>query len=360
MHLGYSRRPMSWVVWLQEVARMRVNDFLRKCVVFIGAKTEHGFEPVGTAFLLTLEDYGRRFDHVVTARHNIEMIPGDMISIRVNRKGGGAEVITTSRGEWHFIEQVKGKPYIDIAVLPTHGIDVSGADLDVLNVPAIPGLYTDKTNSDLMAGAPVVMIGLFTSHYGEAHNIPIVRQGHVATMRDPSNPVPTSHGPMDAYLVEVRSLGGLSGSPVFQAIEPYWHVAEERKTAHALKPFYLIGIMQGHYVTKTASDIVWPSRERAQKATKPKKIEDFLSPDEYNAGIGVVVPADYIMETINLPILREKREAIATDLNKKSGHRDDSVGRKPASAGDAPADGDHRERFNRLLGAAVKPRKSSD
>jgi hypothetical protein len=37
----------------------------------------------------------------------------------------------------------------------------------------------------------------------------------------PGDPVATPMGPMQAYLIEARSIGGLSGSPVFAVVEPY-------------------------------------------------------------------------------------------------------------------------------------------
>ena len=193
---------MGWHVWLQVFERMRANKKLRRCVAFVGQVGPTGFGPVGTAFVVSSETSGKRFDHVVTARHNLEMIWGDKIYLRVNKVGGGAEVVTTLREDWHFIPTKKGQRYIDVAVLPTYGAAVDGSTVDAMPVP-LNSIHDDKSadRADLMEGAPVITIGLFTSHYGEAHNIPIVRQGHIATMNDPDNPVPTTRGDMDAYLV---------------------------------------------------------------------------------------------------------------------------------------------------------------
>ena len=185
---------------------------------------------------------GRRFDYVVTARHNLEMIAGDSIFLRANKVGGGSELVKTSRGDWHFIPDKKGQQYIDVAVMPVSApVAVRGSTLDVLNIPVAATVDQDvAANCDLVAGAPIVAIGLFTSHHGEApHNIPTVRQGHIATMRDAANPVPTSRGDMDAYLVELRSLGGLSGSPALLAVEPAWFLANKRRMPpDGSRPFY--------------------------------------------------------------------------------------------------------------------------
>ena len=53
----------------------------------------------------------------------------------------------------------------------------------------------------------------------------------------PDEPVTTSLGDIKAYLVEARSIGGLSGSPAFV-----------RETgAEGTGSFYLLGLMHGHW-----------------------------------------------------------------------------------------------------------------
>ena len=57
-------------------------------------------------------------------------------------------------------------------------------------------------------------VGLFTKYFGRSNLIPIVRTGNIAMM--PKEKVPLgSFGLTDAYLIEGRSIGGLSGSPIF-------------------------------------------------------------------------------------------------------------------------------------------------
>src|SRR4029077_15217810 len=66
-------------------------------------------------------------------------------------------------------------------------------------------------------GDEVFFTGLFHPHCGEGKNIPIVRIGNVAALRE--EPVLNPDGrPADLYLAESRSIGGLSGSPVFMDV----------------------------------------------------------------------------------------------------------------------------------------------
>lgn len=67
-------------------------------------------------------------------------------------------------------------------------------------------------------GDELFLPGLFSPHKEESRNIPIIRTGTIAAMNE--EPVPVELPGkikvlMDAYLAECRSIGGLSGSPVF-------------------------------------------------------------------------------------------------------------------------------------------------
>jgi hypothetical protein len=55
-------------------------------------------------------------------------------------------------------------------------------------------------------------------HTGDLKNVPIVRVGNLASY--PSEQIQTrAFGRMEAYLIEARSIGGLSGSPVSFILE---------------------------------------------------------------------------------------------------------------------------------------------
>jgi hypothetical protein len=66
---------------------------------------------------------------------------------------------------------------------------------------------------DLGVGDEVFITGLFTKVTETTKNIPIVRTGTVAMM--PGEEIPFGNNLIEAYLIESRSIGGLSGSPVF-------------------------------------------------------------------------------------------------------------------------------------------------
>ena len=76
---------------------VRVNERIRKAVVFVGAEP-NGFIPVGTGFLATVkypdELHGpQKLNFMVTADHVLDLVQGDEVSIRLNRTGSGVSTI---------------------------------------------------------------------------------------------------------------------------------------------------------------------------------------------------------------------------------------------------------------------------
>jgi len=87
-------------------------------------------------------------------------------------------------------------------------------ELDVSHIPI--GLFADEktiAHHKLGVGDEVFATGLFTEVTETTRNIPIVRTGTVAMI--PGEKIPFGKNLIEAYLVELRSIGGLSGSPVF-------------------------------------------------------------------------------------------------------------------------------------------------
>ncbi len=90
-------------------------------------------------------------------------------------------------------------------------------------------------------GDEVVMIGRFVAHDGRVRNAALARFGNIAMM--PGEPVTDGRGmKVEAFLVEMRSLSGFSGSPAFIYMGPGTYRGDGR-----MMPFYsetigLIGI----------------------------------------------------------------------------------------------------------------------
>ena len=113
------------------------------------------------------------------------------------------------------------------------------------------------------------MIGLLHHVPGEKTIMPIARFGNLALI--PAEPIPWKGKFIEAYLLESRSIGGLSGSPVFAKMP----------TKKSESSFCLLGVLRGH----------WDERD-------------------VNVGIAAVTPAIKVAEILSKPeLVRERQQA---------------------------------------------------
>lgn len=144
------------------------------------------------------------------------------------------------------------------------------------------------TKEEIGVGNEVFLIGLFHRHYGQKNNIPIVRVGNICAM--PGEKINTARGPADAYLIEARSLGGLSGSPVFLPLGTRRTMTGLVMTPGQMQRYYLLGVIHGHFDV-SESDLV----------DELLSTGDALKPQSVNMGIAVVVPIEKVIEVIRQP-----------------------------------------------------------
>jgi len=253
----------------------------------------------GTAFfvhLLVGGIEGKIFVYLVTAKHIIEKIEevsvDQIIHVRVNIKDGTATFLEVP------MDLVKFHPEdtsVDVAVIQMPTISEV---LDVQTIPLDLMVATDEIIAEegIDIGDEVFLVGLFSQHYGSRRNIPILRVGNIAQM--PEEPIMTSMGMMESYLIEARSIGGISGSPVFVHLggirTTFKGEAQSSKFEYA---YYLLGLMHGHW------DLPAPDADML--------VEDTLPDERVNMGIAVVVPVQKILEVINqeeLVAIRKKAE----------------------------------------------------
>ena len=153
----------------------------------------------------------------------------------------------------------------------------------------------------------VVISGLFTRRTGKAKNLPIVRFGNIAAI--PSERLSDSKTGLDfhAYLIEFRSMGGLSGSPVFAYIGPGRVDPSGKPLQFAFAALYLIGVVRGH----------WEHEE--PRIPFPSVFSDETG--KVNWGIGVVTPATELIPILYSEQFVKQREAI----DRKFADRDSPV-----------------------------------
>lgn len=273
---------------------MRIPDEWLDAVFFLGiTTTEGGVATVGyggTGFVLSAPNEFsstlRRL-YLVTAAHNIEAARAvGNLSIRVNTRAGGSIVVEADPfGPWAFHDD----PTVDIAMAAPSVL----SEVDLHFAIAQEQILTahDVEVLDFGIGSELVAIGLFGSREGEAKNIPVIRTGIVAAM--PGEPIDddTGHGPYRAYLAELLSMGGLSGSPVF------FHPT--RGTEFPRVSFYLVGIIRSHWDEKP-----------------PNAPADLSRREWINRGIATVTPATGILEVLESKPMRDERRQDAQRAKK--------------------------------------------
>lgn len=314
-------------------AQMIVPDVLRKCVCFIYFDDEHGVRrPAGTAFVTCVpRTHGRegQWVYLVTANHILNGIrarrPDGAISLRFNLVGGGVHYASSHVDQW--LTHPDRTLVDDVAILPW----APPAELVEYLVFPLSEAVSETTGHGV--GDEVFLPGLFFNHEGRERNIPIVRVGNIAAM--PDEPVSSEIGPLDAYLVEARSIGGLSGSPVFVNLGLHRKIDGQLMQAggdhNVVK---LLGMMHGHYQVRAP---------QADEATV-----DGLTNEAINMGIAIVVPIDRVAAVIHQPDLVDSRE---------KEDRKEAAALLPVMDG-ATKDGDEFESFEDALSKLAQVPKS--
>ncbi len=273
---------------------MVLDDEYRQCVMFLGVREDGKFRPRATAFVVSYRQDGYSFNHLVTAQHVIDRLlqGGHEIWVRMNLTDGTAGEFRIDDKAFRYHPD-NAFEATDVAVCPLPILQPERSDavaeMDVRTV----ALNSDDAmayTSGAQRGQEIAIVGLFRSHFGNERNYPIIRNGHIAMMRDVF--VRTTYcGYIDAYLVEALSIGGLSGSPVFLTIPAGIGVRKVR----------LLGLMHGHFdVQNMNEDVVADSQNPSTTGIQ--------------TGIGVVVPVQKIIETIEHPDLVDLRRRNAERL----------------------------------------------
>jgi hypothetical protein len=265
---------------------VQINPELLRSVVFVcwkPLKNDAPVVPFGTAFLISpypLPGSKRRWVYLVTAAHLIDYVEtalnvDGLVWIRFNGKDGNLQTTSTKPSEWIRHPD----PGADVAALRwplDKGIgDHIAWSMEVQLIDDLIQKYAVGPGDD------VFIIGLFSKAEGKTRNIPIARVGNIAAM--PTEPLRTKKGTAKVFLIEARSIGGLSGSPVFLHLG-HMRLLEEDKRGIGTRgvfmglPKFWMGMIHGHY-----DDV----EEKRQELV--------------NMGIALVIPHERIVDVINSP-----------------------------------------------------------
>jgi hypothetical protein len=293
---------------------MRVKDFVRDCVCFIGTRTSANvFQPRATAFAVIFHEHGFDFSYLVTAEHVIARMKrsGQPVFLRVNTTDGKSVETEITNWEWTFHPD-NAHDATDVATAPVQFLPNEVIDpIPIFGPRSIAGTKDILGQEGIGVGDEIVIVGLFRSHAGNERNVPIVRVGNIAMMR--GEKVKTNYcDETDAYLVEAMSIGGLSGSPVIVSLPPVRIIGNDIQNLAGKKAYYLLGLMHGHFDIDLSADTAVDPDQKS-------------SVGGINSGIGVVIPVEKILETINSSNLVDLRAQHASQLKDASRDANDEI-----------------------------------
>jgi hypothetical protein len=283
---------------------MNVSAEILNCAAYIGLRLADGsFHFGGSAFFLDYlhPETGSKEVYLVTARHVIDKIRAkgvEHVCVRLNRKDGPARWFGTLVRDW-FVDPDNAST--DAAILRC----TIGSSVDHIAFPRLPRLSDgSEPQYEITLGDEVFMIGLFRDYRGPERNIPIVRVGNFACFVE-GTVLPTGARHFDKFLIEVRSIGGLSGSPVFL------HVNRSRLWNRSGLPeigiYNWLGLLQGHYAS-----------QRKAKTIENDDTNIDINDERINAGIALAEPCqkvDAIVAAFRLQFESGTRRCVAFFTN---------------------------------------------
>jgi hypothetical protein len=283
---------------------MRVPEQILESVAFLVTK-EKGTDASekrcrGTAFFLSVPSKVSKdisYSCLVTAKHCITKAIEEKceLYVRLNTREDRNEDIRLT-GAWYMHDDLS----VDLAVMP-FAPDYKKYKYKNLDHSML-GTAEKIRELNIGIGDEVVVSGLFTRRTGREKNIPIVRFGNIAAV--PSERIRDFRTGLDfhAYLVEVRSIGGLSGSPVFAYIGPGRVDPNGSIARFDVSYLILIGVVRGH----------WQHEEPIPFATV---FADEL--DKVNWGIAVVTPAAELEPILYSEFFVRQREISDNEYRRK-------------------------------------------
>lgn len=292
---SFRARIPSWKDYYRPV---RVTDNVLSNIGFIyktAIRDESG--PKGdahaTGFFVSVPSKVRgRYLYFATAKHVAEDLRDSDVHILVNKKGGGkTEVVAADPPTWYTHPTDKTCDVAIVPVVPNFEAHFTSVPIEhMLTATAIEAL-------EIGIGDEVYSVGLFTEVENTSKNIPILRHGNIAMM--PTEQIQTELGFADVYLIEARSIGGMSGSPVF--VRPTAHIATTEmlpdgqfESVIGLRDrTKLLGIIHGHWDVKEVDINLYSVTHDRKRGV--------------NYGIAIVVPAVKLIETLDRPDLKESR-----------------------------------------------------
>jgi hypothetical protein len=271
---------------------MRISEDTLKCVGFI-SHDHPQLDFLGTVFIVAIENDNGLGDwcHLVTAKHVAEVIDPGPFVVAMNARDGAPRFLKSGDDVRWFYHPTEANS-VDVAVCPLATPNMAAYDIRSIRETVFA---TDARIAEygIGLGDELIIVGLFTRFFGTSKLIPIVRTGNIAMM--PTDKIPVKNfGEIEAYLAEGRSIGGLSGSPVFVRNTVNMQTVTDKGVPAVLSglgPFHFLGLMHGHWDLP----LTFSSTEQAEAV---------------NMGVSIIIPAKKVLEVLYHPELVQMRKEL--------------------------------------------------
>jgi hypothetical protein len=319
---------------------VRINDSYLSHIVYLGwpvAGDDDAIEPCGTGFLVFHDEC----TYIVTAAHVAMPFHRDKLpmAVRINKTADGlGKVERVEQATWHFHPDDK----IDVAVMPFEAPPWARAKFFKTKNVATEFKLEAK---NIGPGDLAYIVGMFKMLPGKARVNPVVHVGHIASMargeRITTQDWRTEKDPADrldieGYLVQVPTMGGASGSPVWvrRTLTPILRRGDENLVSAIAGSIWLLGLWHGAWEQDISKPLKQPQRTTV-----------------IERGIGITIPAPRIMETLDKPELIAMRAKI-----KENRHKD--VPATPQTSMQISGEPTFTAVLQRMLATSPSPKKS--
>jgi hypothetical protein len=303
--------PLGDGSYVWERAMPRLTDDILECSIYLyrnHIEADRGENTGGSGFLYEIPfdesaSQGKGHLYAVSNTHVVSKAP----VIRLNSSGPkGHKIVRKRASEW-FPHPDK---HTDISVCPLAD-DLRADDQEVYKYRSIgpAHLVTKERIIEFNIGIAddAFLVGRFVNHDGRLKNQPSVRLGAIAQM--PIEEIKTETGMQEAFLVEVKSIAGYSGSPVFALISDR-RSSSYKRTIESMRGdpqamllvqaqevtewFMFLGVDCGHIID-------CQSVYNAEGTESGHFIKS-------NTGMAVVIVPWKLTELLESPILKKKRD----------------------------------------------------
>lgn len=293
------------------VGMPRVSTAMEKCVFYLfglDPKTGRRVGPGGTGFLVARQSKslgGMVHVYAISNKH----VVNPFSIVRINTKKREIRYIDFDPSEW-IVSDSDDLAAIDITDhIPGMTDRISFTD-DITWVWERDFIDHRELYIEVGIGDDTIMLGLFADHDGGgAINLPVGRFGSVAALPDRSVPVRLDASDpfvRPAFLNDMRSRSGFSGSPVWSWSSPFADVnaPDSRSLRYKLAvrsgpSLRLIGVHRGQF------------RENAAPVERGNPARGYKTPDEIEiaSSMTVVIPAWEITRLLDSKSFEDQRAA---------------------------------------------------